>query len=121
MDDVPVVPVKKTRAQKETTPAVTWNEVVDDYDAPLFNFDFKSHKTSGVSDAISENCTVLEAFSSLFTDEIQDHLVKLINEFAFLKNQINNPPKQYSIDSIQTTCFVFVECFDLYGVDLRSR
>lgn len=124
VDDVPVVPVKKTQAKKKTVPAAKWNEVVDDNDEPLFDFDFKPHTTPGVSDAIDENCTVLEVFSSLFTDEIQDHLVKLINKFAAMKNQINNPPKKHSVAQtwVPVTKYElvkFIAVFTAMGLDKR--
>ena len=97
LDDVAVT--NRAPSKRKTTPAVatTWSQVVGGHDASLFDFEFKPHSTPGVSDEIDENCTVFEAFTSIFTDEMQDLLVHLINDFAFLKNQINNPPKKHSI------------------------
>ena len=86
-----------TRHNNNTDHSWRMLEQSDMQDSPSINISFQPQHTPGVREHIDDKYTTIDCFFELFTVEVQECLVTLINEHAQLKCAINNPPTKYSL------------------------
>ena len=87
---------KKRKRVADDVPAEIWKKLTGDEidsDEPVHLYRFSPLKPPGVQPGVNldENSTPLTCFQALFTDDIQDSLLTMINDFANVKIQQNNP------------------------------
>ena len=74
-----------------------WHEIVaGEEDFRHHEFRFIPHRDPGVHANLNGDSSAYDCFVELFTDEVQEELVELINEFAAYKVQQNNPATEHS-------------------------
>lgn len=77
-----------------------WNNVTDsqtDAASLVFPFETAQQRNPGVQAPLDENSSELDCLSVLLSDDIQDDMIRMINEFAEYKKRINNPPRRRSV------------------------
>ena len=74
----------------------TWEKIVGDEDIRLHEFRFIPAKVPGVLADLDSNSSAYKCFLELYSLEVQETLVILINEYAAHKLQENLPARQYS-------------------------
>ena len=76
----------KQKAAKAKKDEDTWLHIDSSIDdRVIHSFRFCPAKTPAVQADLDTNSTPIDCFSTLFTNEIQDDMVKVINDFALFK------------------------------------
>ncbi|XP_033113704.1 uncharacterized protein LOC117114216 [Anneissia japonica] len=80
--------------------ADNWNNVTNsqnDAASLVFPFQPTQQRNPGVQALLDENSSELDCLFELLSDDIQDDVIRMINEFAEYRKRINNPPKRRSV------------------------
>lgn len=92
----PARPASPQQQQQQPDRNDKWKEVVNGDDMRLHKFRFIPAKNPGVLSDLDSNSSAYECFLELYSLEVQETLVTLINEYAVHKLQENLPACRYS-------------------------